>query len=257
MPIHDWTRIPAGIYHDFHGGWLYAIRAALNGGLLPKGYYALAEQTMHTFGPDVLALHNPGVNGNGTNGVPHRGPASGGVAVAEARPKAQIEAQEKRVPLAHGQRRLSIRHVSDHRMIAVIELVSPGNKSSTSNFETFVNKACGVLNEGIHLIVIDPFPPTKRDPNGVHAAIWEAMTEKPFAPPAGKPLTLAAYCSAEDLTAFVDPIAVGDAMADKPLFLDAERYVNVPLEATYQAAWQTFPADWRRSSPARVRDHVR
>ena len=246
MPMHDWTRVPAGIYHDFHGGWLYTIRAALNSGLLPGGYYALAEQTMHTLGPDVLALRHPGENGAGANGRPHRGaPAAGGVAVAEARPKAQIETREKRVPLPQGQRRLSIRHVSDHQVIAMIELVSPGNKSSTSNFETFVNKACGVLNEGVHLIVIDPFPPTKRDPNGVHAAVWGAMTEKPFVPPPGKPLTLAAYCSGDDLTAFVDPVAVGDALPDAPLFLDTERYVNVPLEATYAAAWQTFPAAWR------------
>src|SRR5687767_8070899 len=203
MPIHDWTRVEAGIYHDFHGGWLYAIRGALNSGLLPKGYYALAEQTMHTFGPDVLTLQHPGANGSGANGTPHNGSAvTGGVAVAEAKPKAQIEAKEKRVPPRTGQRRLTIRHVSDHRMIAVIELVSPGNKASTTSFESFVSKACGVLNEGIHLIVIDPFPPTKRDPNGVHAAIWEAMTEKPFTLPADKPLTLAAYCSAEEITAF-------------------------------------------------------
>ncbi len=246
MPIHDWTRVEAGIYHHFHGRWIFAVADALNMGGLPKGYYALAEQTMHTFGPDVLAVQHPGANGAGTNGAPHNGlPAAGSVAVAEARPKAQIEAKEKRMPSSHGQRRLTIRHVSDHQMIAVIELISPGNKASTSSFESFVSKACGVLNEGIHLIVIDPFPPGKRDPNGVHAAIWEAMTGKPFALSPEKPLTLVAYCSGEDLTAFVNPVAVGDALPDKPLFLNTERYVNVPVEATYQAAWQTFPAEWR------------
>jgi|GEM_PF-5161016 len=69
MPIHDWTRVPPGIYRDFHGGWIYAIRGALNSGLLPKGYYALAEQTTRTFGPDVLTLHNPATNGT-ANGAP-------------------------------------------------------------------------------------------------------------------------------------------------------------------------------------------
>jgi hypothetical protein len=102
-----------------------------------------------------------------------------------------------------------------------------------------------VLNEGIHLVVIDPFPPTKRDPNGVHAAIWQEMTEKPFTPPADKPLTVAAYCSGDEITAYVDPLAVGDALPDAPLFLDAEHYVPVPLEATCAAAWQSFPAQWR------------
>ncbi len=245
MPMHDWTKIPPGIYHDFHGGWLYAIRGALNSGLLPKGYYALADQVTRTFGPDVLTLHIPTAGDTNNGAERKRVVESGGVAVAVARPKAQVEAKEKRVPPRAGQRRLTIRHVSDHQIIALIELVSPSNKASTEGFESFLNKACGVLNEGIHLLVLDPFPPTRRDPNGVHAAIWEAMTEKPFAPPPGKPLTLAAYCSGEEITAFVDPIAVGDTLPDKPLFLNAERYVNVPLEATYMTAWQTFPAGWR------------
>jgi hypothetical protein len=30
-----------------------------------------------------------------------------------------------------------------------------------------------------------------------------------------------------------------------PLFLTAERYVNVPLEATYQAAYRGMPEFWR------------
>lgn len=245
MPIHDWTRVDAGIYHHFHGRWIYAIADALNLGRLPPGFYALAEQVTRTFGPDVLTLHNPATNGtsNGTHGVHSNG--TGGVAVAEAPPRARVQAREKRVPLARGERRLSIRHVSDHRMVAVIELVSPGNKDSASTFETFVSKACGVLHEGIHLLVIDPFPPTKRDPNGIHGAIWRELTEKDFVQPADKPLTVAAYCSGEEVAAFVDPLAVGEAIPDGALFLDTERYVSVPLEATYQAAWQTFPREWQ------------
>ena len=249
MPIHDWTRVPPGIYHDFHGGWIYAIRGALNSGVLPKGYYALAEQVTRTFGPDVLTLHNPAGNGslNGTtNGESHDSASdSGGAAVATALSKAQIETKARRIgPPAN--RHLSIRHVSDHQMVAMIELVSPGNKASAAEFDSFVGKARAALNEGIHLMVIDPFPPTKRDPNGVHAAIWDAMTGQPFAPPAGKPLTLVSYFSSDDeITAHVDPIAVGDLLPDKSLFLSAGLHANVPLEATYQAAWQTFPADWR------------
>lgn len=246
MPIHDWTRVDAGIYHHFHGRWLYAIADALNDGRLPSGFYALAEQINRTFGPDVLTLHNPATNGTGNGALkPLPNGTGGGVAVAEAPPRARVEAKEKRVPLPRGQRRLSIRHVSDHRMVAIIELVSPGNTDSVASFDSFINKACGVLYEGIHLLVIDPFPPGPRDPNGVHGAIWERMTEKEFIQPADRPLTVAAYCSGEELTAFVDPLAVGEAIPDKPLFLDAERYVSVPLEATYQAAWQTFPREWR------------
>lgn len=57
MPMHDWTRVEAGIYHDFHHEWISAIKRALNE-RLPGSYYALAEQQAAGFGPDVLTLHD-------------------------------------------------------------------------------------------------------------------------------------------------------------------------------------------------------
>ena len=41
MPVHDWTRVDSGIYHAFHTAWAGEIQKALNGGLLPPGYYVL------------------------------------------------------------------------------------------------------------------------------------------------------------------------------------------------------------------------
>ena len=57
MPVHDWTRVEAGIFHDFHTVWTVALRNALNEGLLPQGYYALAEQHAGRAITDVLTLH--------------------------------------------------------------------------------------------------------------------------------------------------------------------------------------------------------
>lgn len=56
MPMHDWTRISAGTFHDFHNSWITHIKDALNDGLLPEPYYALGEQPAGDYGPDVLAL---------------------------------------------------------------------------------------------------------------------------------------------------------------------------------------------------------
>ena len=39
MPIHDWTRVDAGIYHHFHHEWISSINHALNRGLLPAGWH--------------------------------------------------------------------------------------------------------------------------------------------------------------------------------------------------------------------------
>jgi hypothetical protein len=54
MPVHDWTRVNAGIFHHFHQCWIDELQRALNRGLLPESYYALAEHYAGGFGPDVL-----------------------------------------------------------------------------------------------------------------------------------------------------------------------------------------------------------
>ena len=66
----------------------------------------------------------------------------------------------------------------------------------------------------------------------------------------GKPLTLAAYVAGDlltgrETTAYVELVGVGDSLPDMPAYLDTSSYVPVPLEAAYQAAWATCPADLR------------
>ena len=36
MPIHDWTRVDAGIFHDFHSAWIAGFRSSLNQEVLPE-----------------------------------------------------------------------------------------------------------------------------------------------------------------------------------------------------------------------------
>ena len=81
MPIHDWSRVDAGTFHDFDQAWTIEIRNALNGGLLPPGFFAMAEQIVSGPIPDVVTLKRQGIPA----GPPHPG---GGVAAAEAPPRA-------------------------------------------------------------------------------------------------------------------------------------------------------------------------
>src|SRR5438046_587871 len=86
MPIHDWTRVDAGIFHAFHHDWITDVARALNRGLLPADYYALPEQFAGGLGPDVLTLRRPGTNGTSPAGdLP-----AGGVAIAVAPPKVRL-----------------------------------------------------------------------------------------------------------------------------------------------------------------------
>ncbi len=125
--------------------------------------------------------------------------------------------------------------------MAVIELISPGNKDSRHALRTFVEKAVDLLYDNINLLVIDPFPPGPRDPQGIHKAIWDEVTDEPFELPDHRMLTLASYQTAPIKTAFVEPFSVGQNIPDMPLFLHNDFYVNVPLEATYMDTWNVLP----------------
>jgi len=155
MPIHDWTKVEAGIFHDFHSDWIQVLKRALNSGLLPPQYYALSEQKAGGVGPDVLTLE------------------------AESDDDAHFYRKMQRI--------LSIRCTADDRVVVAIE--------------------------------IDLAPL----------------------------LTVSASYECKDaVAAYVEPVGVGDALPDMPLFLVPGGHVLVPLEATYQTAWMGVPVRWRK-----------
>jgi hypothetical protein len=81
------------------------------------------------------------------------------------------------------QRSVVIRPTRNHCIVALIEIISPGNKASEYAFAQLLAKVGGALSGGIHLLVIDLLPPTPRDPHGIHAAIWESIRAGTFIPP--------------------------------------------------------------------------
>ena len=204
MPIHDWTRTYAGLFHDFHQSCAVHTKNALNAGLLPTGMAALVER-------DVTPT------------------------------KRSKSSKEFYSDLAN---RIVVKHKLG-RTVAVIEIVSPGNKDSRRAFKQFLDKSLEFINMGIHLLVVDLFPPTRRDPFGVHRAIWDEFEDEDvlFEFPPGKDRILASYDAGREKAAYVEPIAVGDVMPDMPLFLFEGRHIKVPLEAAYQTTWSVFPRD--------------
>jgi len=246
MPLHDWTRVDAGIFHDFHGAWSLELRKILNGGLLPEGYYALTEQHAGRAIADVLTLHASPAGLDPSTDRLALPPATGGVALADAPPRA--ERRHTVEPTALGRRRsLAIRHVSGHRLVALIEIISPANKDRPRHVANFVDKAVSALDLGVHLLLVDPFPPGSHDPSGMHGAVLRELEEsdEPYDVPPDKPATLASYAAGPAVEIYVKHVAFGTALPEMPLFLRPDRYVNVPLEPTYQAAYDGTPAFWR------------
>src|SRR5262245_25417147 len=217
MPIHDWTRVEAGIFHDFHHTGITAPKLALNKGLLPTDHYALAEQIAGGLGPDVLTLQHLG-NGAGNGLASPPVPGTKGIAVAVAPPKVRFRQLAEIDQYAAKAKSVVIRHTSGHRVVAVIEIVSPGNKDSRHSIRAFVAKALELLRGGVHLLIVDLFPPGPRDPQGMHKAIWDEINDNEFALPTDRPLTLASYVGGRIPEAFIEPTAVGQALAEMPLF---------------------------------------
>jgi hypothetical protein len=212
--MHDWTRVSAGTYHDFHNSWITHLKEAFNDGLLPPAYYALGEQRSGDIGPDVVTLRTENVE-----------PEDGDFIA---------------------QRTLVIRHASGDRIVALVEIVSPANKHTRQTLDDFVDKIVAALRDGIHVLVIDPLPPSRRDPDGMHGAVWDRLLAGDYESPDDLSLTLVSYCVKHPITAYVEPFRVGSRLPDMPLFLTPEHYIPVPLESTYMQAWSGVPNRWRR-----------
>ena len=119
MPIHDWTRVFDGAFHDFHLAWIAELRTTLNSGLLPPDYYAMVEQVARPTVPDVLTLQTT----NGFNGEWSGEPISGATAVAIAPPRVRHRESIDQEIYARRQKSVVIHHASDDRIVALIEIL--------------------------------------------------------------------------------------------------------------------------------------
>lgn len=236
MPMHDWRLVRAGTYHNFHLQWVASILDRLNAGLLPPGFFAMAEQMVGQPEADVVTLQS---------GWRKPNLEAGGVATAPEPKTRFVLPMPDEDRYARKANRIAVHHGLGE-VVAVIELVSPGNKDRKHSLETFVAKAVDLIRQQVNLLIVDPFPPGPHDPQGIHPAISEDFLDQPFALPADKPLTMVSYQVEPMRTAYVEPIAVGDRLPDMPLFLAGDFYVSVPLEETYQATWNVLPMELRK-----------
>lgn len=231
MPIHDWSHIAPGLYHDFHQDWTIQIRRTLNAGILPPGYFALADQRISGPEPVIVALRLRGPDG------------AGGLVVAETPPRIRqaARATSEAALYARKANRIAIHHELG-RVVAMIEIVSPGNKDSKHAIASFLDKALHLIRSGIHFLVIDPFLPGPRDREGIAQAIWDEIGDGALETRGEqKPCHVAAFDAGDPVTAYVESVGFGEPLPEAPLFLAPGWYVNVPLEETYLASWDVTP----------------
>ncbi len=236
MSIHAWSRVPSGLFHDFHPSWSIRIKDALNSGPLPKGVAALVEQRDGPRESDVLAIE--------ARPKRHLGEELDVSIATLPPPFTPIVRRTTNEIYASRANRIVVKHHLG-RIIAVIEIVSPGNKDSRAALRDFVEETVDCLRKGIHVLIVDLIPPTQRDPYGIQKVIWDEIIEEDFTFPDDKDLVLVSYKTGGERAADIEPVTVGDALPDMPLFLTNDLHVMVPLELTYQSTWDASPEELR------------
>ncbi len=234
MPVHDWSRVSEGVFHSFHMGWVAQIQCALNNGLLSNDCYAMIMQAEEE--PSLAVTAQIANEWRGDSVI------------------SQVDdfstAAKSTEHYVRRRRTLGIHLTESDQLIAAIEILSPGNKSSQFEFDVLLSRLHNYFEIGVSVLIVDPHKPTKRDPQGIHGAIINTFDGSEYQAPADKRLTLVAYESDAPLKAYIQPAAIGDELIDMPLFLERGRYVNVPLEATYQAALQGMPRIYKQQLTA-------
>ena len=131
MAIHDWSRVPAGVFHDLHLGWVVTLASAMNNGVLPPTCYAMIEPTAPSDWSDVAAVDRD--RDQPDDGSNEDSPL---VNLWDDPPRVRFAMTDEAAWYRRKQNSVVIRHSSDDRIIALIEIVSPGNKSSRHALRT-------------------------------------------------------------------------------------------------------------------------
>lgn len=214
---------------------------ALNGGVLPPNLSALVEQRAGVKEPEVLAIEDYGALDDRETSLLEEN--AGRVATMEV-PATRIVQRSTNQMYADRANRIVIRHHLG-QIVAVIEIVSPGNKDKRAAVRKFVEKTVEFIEAGVHVLIVDLFPPTVRDLQGLHKLIWDEIEEQPFELPQGLDRLLMSYQAGREKVAYIEPLAIGDTMPDMPLFLTPDAHVKIPLETTYEATWNAMPQQLR------------
>jgi hypothetical protein len=245
MPLYDHFHRPILDFHDwesFHTQWGGCIAADLNR-RLPKRFLASAPQHL---GPYVSAdvaekelLHDD--DGESQNGTPDSLNQSGGLAVALEKIVYTPPTTALSMPVAFPEEyRVEVRDtVRASRILAVIELVSPGNKDDSESREVFAGKCLSYLAKGIGLVVVDIV--TSRLANLHNGMVKLAKRDAKFEMADDPPTYASAYRpvhrnkeDAVDLWTW--KLAIGSVLPTVPLALKEFGTVPLNLETTYMEA---------------------
>lgn len=236
MPLFDHFRPPLYPHHhweSFHSNWATRIADVITA-VLPPGFQV--EEHTHAgpgFEIDVAAYER--------DTAPQDTNAAGPVLATQAVPEYAPPAPDGTMPAAFPDT-FEVRvfnTTAGLTLVAVIELVSPGNKDRPAERRAFAAKCAGFLAQGVSLIVMDVVTSRHANLHNDLIRLMEANPELEFA--ADVVLYAVSYRPVQRgeqgaIELWRRPLAVGEALPILPLRLTGDLFVAVDFEAAYQEA---------------------
>lgn len=219
MPLHDWSDDSG--WENFHALWTYRLFEDIQP-RLPAGYQVVLGSHARA-GLRMAAKPDVAV----TNPFPTAADLSSGIA------------PDDEVPVATLEPGLLIQVQRRGEVVAVIELVSPGNKDRHSEQAGGVVRYAGYLRAGIHLVLVDVHhaPAGFSFPDGI-AADLGLPNQPAVPPPAGVVYRVGGRASqgGSYVAVWRRPFQIGRPLPSLPLPLDVGMDLAVDLEDTYMQA---------------------
>ncbi len=226
MPLHHWpnSQVP---WRSFHNHWIVRLVEYLNADVLPSGFQARPTELIVGIEPDLLLLQIDDQT-EAASQLPSQPSLGEATTTAILPPPAEL-------PI------LGIYSAYDtNRLVAVIELVSPGNKDRPEAVQSFVEKVFFLLQEGIHVMVIDIIRLPRQTMRRPILQRLGLSTDEI----ANHQVWISSYCSLPDhepqphlkVREWAYTVDVNEPLPTPPLFLRTDQqWVVMDLESTYQA----------------------
>jgi hypothetical protein len=232
MPLLDHFHPPLSQrrhWESFHSAWATKIADVLNEKWMPEGY--IAEENTHAGASteiDVATFEEPrvdsGSRGGATATLPARvwSPPAPDLSLPTVFPK-DFEVEVYNME-------------GGYRLVAAIELVSPGNKDRPETRQAFVAKCTSLLQRGVWLVIVDIV--TSRQANLYDEIVRCLNQEAANEMIPGSALYAAAYQpvrrhGAEQIDCWSRALALGQPLPQMPLALRVDLVVPVDLDSTY------------------------
>lgn len=211
MPVHDCGAVYEDYFHCFALSWLVHQKKWLNERLGPDGYHVLIAPTFYH--PSHRAYR-------------------------------RID-RDRLSAYARRQQRLSVFDAGS-RLIATVELPEPALKRRRVWLKRFVHRVRGLIRDGVSCAMADLPPARQECPGGVHSLIWRPWADADFPTYPMRASLTVGYRAGAMPEAVVRVAGPADPLPDLPVFLPGGLTVDIPLEATYQAAWADQPEPVRK-----------